>query len=92
MILTAHLGHVLNGLDYRWDSVQKRYIRDSLSFKTTLDKQHTYVVICSEHQDDILKYIEENSKIIYKSPKAVNKTRGHGTKPRNTLIVFELYD
>lgn len=57
-----------------------------------LKKNDTYTAIFSEGQDKHLNILlkEKSVNIIYKSEKAVNKTPGHGTFPRNTLVVFEL--
>ena len=57
-----------------------------------LNKEDTYMLIFSPGQEEnMLTLLEcEALNILYISKKAVNKRSGHGTAPRNTLVIFEL--
>lgn len=73
-----------------WDYKKNRQVC-SVS-KNRLDKDNTYVSIISEGQNTYYKTLKEDKeiKILYTSPKAVNKSPGHGTEPRNFVVIFEL--
>ena len=64
--------------------------------KTFLDfrgisKKDTVVCIFAPYQIGLNELLAcKRIKILYVSPKAVNKRPGHGKAPRNTLVVFEL--
>ena len=58
-----------------------------------LPKKNTYIsIVCSTQggAKDIDTYFTTTNdcQLLYKSPMAVNKNPGHGTKPRNTVYVF----
>lgn len=59
--------------------------------KQPFKPEHTYVFIfgpSNKKQYDFLKTLPD-IKIVYESPKAVNRTPGHGNDPRNTLVIVE---
>jgi hypothetical protein len=59
--------------------------------KQPFQPEHTYVFIFgpSNHlQYSFLKSLP-GIKIVYESPRAVNRTLGHGDAPRNTLVIVE---
>jgi hypothetical protein len=57
-----------------------------------LRKEHTYIVVFSPTQDKPKEALTTNKKVnvLFQSTKAVNRINGHGTNPRNTVVVFEL--
>jgi hypothetical protein len=75
--------------DWRKSTYGKPFIQ-----KDVLKKQHTYLMIFNNKQQDLLAMLKRNKNIniLFESPMAVNKRQGHGTKPRNTVYVFELKD
>jgi hypothetical protein len=56
-----------------------------------LNPNNTYISIFGPVNAAFLNVFENDSriKIIYKAQKAVNRREGHGTDPRNTLVVWE---
>jgi len=58
---------------------------------SSLKDEHTYVTVLGTNgysQSDDLKNLKEITKVLYISPKAINKYHG-GTELRQTLVVFE---
>lgn len=53
--------------------------------------EHTYVFIFGPNNQEQYNFLKTlpGIKIVYESPKAVNRTQGHGTEPRNTLVIVE---
>ncbi len=72
---------------YNWRTEVRSY---SLN-RHCLNTNDTYICIFGGEQDGELEYFENQKdiKIIYRSPKAVNRRPLHGTEPRNTFVVFE---
>lgn len=56
-----------------------------------LSPDNTYIAIFGPHQLTVLDLMLKDSriKIIYQAQRAVNRRPGHGTYPRNTLVVWE---
>ncbi len=80
-----------------YDVIPRQYnwLNNSWSFqfnRHNLNTNDTYICIFGNGQDEELKFFEKQTdiKIIYRSPKAVNRRPLHGTEPRNTLVIFEL--
>jgi tRNA (Thr-GGU) A37 N-methylase len=70
---------------YQW-----RWAKILLDF-STISKEDTVVCIFSLYQEGLNELLAcTKIKILYVSPKAINKRPGHGIAPRNTLVVFEL--
>jgi hypothetical protein len=67
---------------------------NSITFDfSQLPSKHTYIVIlcCAQmfaKEHDVQLTTNKAINLLYKSPAAVNKNPGHGTKPRNTVYVF----
>lgn len=62
--------------------------------KYTTNPDHTYFVIFSQGQQREYEMFKKEHEqkgftILLDAVHAVNKTPGHGTKPRNKLVVFE---
>jgi len=57
-----------------------------------LKEDDTYCLVFSPTQKGLLDALleEKRVKILFQGKKAVNKVQGHGTLPRNTLVIFEL--
>lgn len=63
---------------------------DRMVFK----REDTYIIVCTAlygDSDRALSYLKKRKdiKILFESALAVNKRPGHGTKPRNKIVVFE---
>lgn len=90
MLLTSNVGEFIHGR-YKdpgnWRSKIVYQLQDD-----KLKKEHTYVLVFGLSNEEQLKVLKESDKvkILYESPKAVNKVTGHGDRPRNTLVIFEL--
>lgn len=76
------------------------YVRTATYYPVTtyklanVNKKNTYALVFGLGNLNQLAWLEKQKEIniLYKSPKAVNKAYGHGTNPRNTLVIFELKD
>ena len=55
------------------------------------DIKNTFIVICGPGQEEHLEMLKKHPmmNILYISEKAVNKEEGHGTMPRNTVVIME---
>jgi hypothetical protein len=88
--------YTINTSQYSKYSYDYHTYTDSVKFDINmLPKNNTYIVIICEVQEcaqDHKNFLETCKEInlLYKSPMAVNKNTGHGTKPRNTVYVFHL--
>jgi hypothetical protein len=71
-----------------------RRLRETEAYKKIFNKNDTYAIIFNIDQKDDLDFFLTlpQYKVIFKSPQACNTTPGHGTAPRNTLVIFELKD
>lgn len=65
--------------------------RDNNCTLMELHPENTYISIFGPSQEQLLKYLltNKNIKVIWQSPKAINKRPGHGTLGRNTVVVYE---
>ena len=74
-------------VQYDWSSGSYK-----LHFSYRINTHDTYIVIFGPTQDTPLELLKNSDKvkILYIAPTAVNKNKGHGKIPRNTLVVFEL--
>lgn len=90
MVITLSLNQAIAVTWARWDPKKNTHEEHKYSMKK-LDPQHTYIVISSvNNTPNFIECIEKNTNVLFKSNRAVNKTPGHGTEPRNTIIVFEM--
>ena len=73
---------------YIWSTGKLTFVSEV----STLSKWDTYILVAGPHQRNIPIHMQGDKeiKILYTSPKAINKTSGHGDYPRNTVVVFEL--
>lgn len=57
-----------------------------------LSKKNTYVLIFGPGSADLEEFLcnSDKVKILHKGKKSVNSTPGHGSNPRNTLVIFEM--
>ena len=91
MFVALSVGSVMTQIQKdpsRWNNPYTCVVRKDLA----LDPANTYMLVFGFSQYGDLKAFEEQWKgpILFKSKRAVNKQPGHGTYPRNTLVVFEL--
>jgi hypothetical protein len=90
MILLAPLDQVIT---VHWKYYPNSF-RTYLDMKLkSLDKEHTYVCVCSLGQEEYLQFFREckEIKILYEGPQAIN-TRYSKTQKRNTVVVWEHVD
>ena len=85
-----------------WDVLDIKYGRDYKPYfagftqRNYLNTKDTYLFIFGQGQENIMDVFlrdaaNYNIRILHVSKKAINTMSGHGTYPRNTLVVFE-YD
>lgn len=89
------VGHYFHA-DYTWNRNTGEYKIKSMRWASTFKPRDdaTYCAVFSIGQQKELKLAlelleKDGMKLLYKGPQAVNRRRGHGTMPRNTLIIFE---
>lgn len=89
MIYTISTSQYVN---WGWDApnINLSKLQRGCTYITTLNVRNDSFPSSTLNQKRILKQLEDSKdiQILYKSPLAVNLNPGHGTHPRNVVVVF----